>query len=229
MKNVCSLIVAFVVCACFSSPVKSNIGAKGIEYIEEKTSIPTAADYIQDGIVCMYDGIENAGWGIHGQNETKWLDLISGSYADLNGKGAFEDKEFVFSLRSIGNLRTAPMENAIGSSYFTVETVFTPNTFNYSMFMWGSPQGFCFLILSTYAVRFLSGGTIIWETAGDYALDCHGYSITRSGLIAKAYTEGEQIGNEKECAALGKPTHGIDVPKGFSVKGFTIENYQQKR
>ena len=37
---------------------------------------PTAKDYVQDGLVAMWDGIENAGWGIHDANATVWKDLI---------------------------------------------------------------------------------------------------------------------------------------------------------
>lgn len=36
---------------------------------------PTAKSYIQDGLVAMWDGIENAGWGVHDANATGWLDL----------------------------------------------------------------------------------------------------------------------------------------------------------
>jgi len=36
---------------------------------------PTARDYVQDGLVAMWDGIENAGWGVHDPNATTWKDL----------------------------------------------------------------------------------------------------------------------------------------------------------
>lgn len=37
---------------------------------------PTAADYVQSGLVAMWDGIENAGWGVHDASATVWKDLI---------------------------------------------------------------------------------------------------------------------------------------------------------
>lgn len=37
----------------------------------------TAKDYVQDGLVAMWDGIENAGWGVHDSNATVWKDLVS--------------------------------------------------------------------------------------------------------------------------------------------------------
>ena len=38
----------------------------------------TAKDYVQDGLIAMWDGIENAGWGVHDPNATVWKNLISG-------------------------------------------------------------------------------------------------------------------------------------------------------
>ena len=43
---------------------------------------PTAKDYVQDGLIAMWDGIENAGWGVHDANATTWKDL-SGNNNDL--------------------------------------------------------------------------------------------------------------------------------------------------
>ena len=37
---------------------------------------PTARDYVQNGLVAMWDGIENAGWGTHDASTTVWKDLI---------------------------------------------------------------------------------------------------------------------------------------------------------
>lgn len=34
-----------------------------------------ARDYIQDGLIAMWDGIENAGWGVHDNTRTTWKDL----------------------------------------------------------------------------------------------------------------------------------------------------------
>ena len=37
---------------------------------------PTAKSYVQNGLVAMWDGIENAGWGVHDENATVWKDLV---------------------------------------------------------------------------------------------------------------------------------------------------------
>lgn len=43
---------------------------------------PTAKDYVQDGLIALWDGIENAGWGAHDASATTWKDL-SGNNNDL--------------------------------------------------------------------------------------------------------------------------------------------------
>lgn len=40
---------------------------------------PTAKDYVQDGAVFLYDGIENAGFGVHSSTIDRWVDLIGGA------------------------------------------------------------------------------------------------------------------------------------------------------
>ena len=41
-----------------------------------KSGMPTARDYVQDGLVAMWDGIENAGWGVHDPSATVWKNLV---------------------------------------------------------------------------------------------------------------------------------------------------------
>ena len=61
--------------------------ANARQFMAERTAAwaksgPTAKDYVQDGLIAMWDGIENAGWGIHSS------DMILN---DLLGGGAHID------------------------------------------------------------------------------------------------------------------------------------------
>lgn len=40
----------------------------------------SAKSYVQDGLVAMWDGIENAGWGVHDAAATTWADLTGNGY-----------------------------------------------------------------------------------------------------------------------------------------------------
>ena len=78
----------------------------------------TAHDYVQDGLIAMWDGIENAGWGIHDPNATKWLDLIGGGLSVDSG-ATFEDDCILFESASSFILHSDNM-------YQTSEVVFRP-------------------------------------------------------------------------------------------------------
>ncbi len=46
------------------------------------TPIPTTLDYVQDGLIALFDGIENSGRGVHSQGQTtSWENLMDGAAA----------------------------------------------------------------------------------------------------------------------------------------------------
>ena len=52
--------------------------------------MPTARDYVQDGLVAMWDGIENAGFGIpHNPSASIWTDCKYGYRAELDANTSF--------------------------------------------------------------------------------------------------------------------------------------------
>ena len=60
-------------------PLKSTVAVDGAEAWPNADFDPapvTARSYVQDGLVAMWDGIENAGWGVHDNNAAVWKDLI---------------------------------------------------------------------------------------------------------------------------------------------------------
>lgn len=74
----------------------------------------SAKSYVQDGLVAMWDGIENAGWGVHDPNATTWKnlagenDLTKYSYASwgtdalvCDGSGVGASGLFAFDLSSM--------------------------------------------------------------------------------------------------------------------------------
>ena len=60
---------------------------------------PTARDYVQSGLIAMWDGIENAGWGTHDPNATTWKDLVSERDFSLYSVGV-GDNHMVFGSNS---------------------------------------------------------------------------------------------------------------------------------
>lgn len=70
-----TLALAF---AAMCAPKRAAVASSGLDYSDYAAFEPTAQDYIQDGLVAMWDGIENAGWGVHDDNTTVWVDLVGG-------------------------------------------------------------------------------------------------------------------------------------------------------
>lgn len=67
----------------FCSPIKNNIAARNIEFVNEEKASYTARDYVQDGLIAMWDGIENVSYGEHDDEATAWIDLVNAK--KLNG------------------------------------------------------------------------------------------------------------------------------------------------
>ena len=69
-------------------------------------TMPTARDYVQDGLIAIWDGIENAGWGVHDPNATEWKQLMTSS-TDYDlvvpaDKAMFTQDSLVTSVKNAG-------------------------------------------------------------------------------------------------------------------------------
>lgn len=60
-------------------PVKSNYGGRSIGGMT--AAGVSAKDYVQDGLVTLFDAIENVGWGIHDETVRKVENLVPGNTA----------------------------------------------------------------------------------------------------------------------------------------------------
>lgn len=76
----------------------------------------SAKDYIQDGLVAMWDGIENAGWGTHDPSATVWKDLSENGHDLIIGAGEFGNNYF-----NAGGTNYANLDYAL--DYYTTEAV----------------------------------------------------------------------------------------------------------
>ena len=58
---------------------------------------PTAKDYVQDGLIVMWDSIENVGWGVHDPSDRTWLDIVGGKTIALPSATQVLDNKMVFT------------------------------------------------------------------------------------------------------------------------------------
>lgn len=87
-KLITLLGLAAIAAGAECSPVRSDLGADGAE--SSAAWNPTAADYIQDGLIAIWDGIENAGWGVNDKSVNYWEELVGGTRVIKTSPGVRE-------------------------------------------------------------------------------------------------------------------------------------------
>lgn len=82
---------------------------------------PTAKDYVQSGLVAMWDGIENAGWGVHDPNAATWKDLINNIPITYSGEWEWN----CYKLNNSYQYISCPTElsNLVVGGHLTMEFV----------------------------------------------------------------------------------------------------------
>ena len=72
-----------------------NIAERGSILVEKELTEKelTAKDYLQDGLMAMWDAIENNGYGQHVSSQSKWVDLVGG-YVLSTSTGESVDFDF---------------------------------------------------------------------------------------------------------------------------------------
>lgn len=92
----------------------------------------TAKSYIQNGLVAMWDGIENAGWGVHNPNATTWKDLVGTADVEYTGTlsqsvGYWGDKGFFAAAKGDYSFRCAISQEWLSAldGPITIDGVFT--------------------------------------------------------------------------------------------------------
>lgn len=117
----------FLLSACclsvLSSPVRSNIGDVNAEFAEGGLENP----YITDGLIAHWDGIWNAGIGLHDSNAAVWKDLagVQGDMPIPQTLSVGDDSLYTVSRKVIDmkNLVSPALAEAINSGAITVEFV----------------------------------------------------------------------------------------------------------
>ena len=80
MKRILSIVMALALLNSVAAPMQSMLGAKGIiNNCESENKGYTASDYVQDGLIAIWDGIENVNWNTHDSQAMAWTELISGT------------------------------------------------------------------------------------------------------------------------------------------------------
>lgn len=130
MKNVLSILFIVSSILLDASPIRSSVGHRHIAMSDGEGEFSySAKDYVQDGLVCMWDAIENVGWGLHDDTATHWTELISGTEDAIVGSigTRYEWTDNALVSYNTGNTftsdKTEELLEAFQNCTFTLESI----------------------------------------------------------------------------------------------------------
>lgn len=102
-----------------------------------------AMQYIQDGLIAMWDGVENAKWGKHDANATEWKDLIGGNDLQMDAYVGVTDNAMTNDVTrtSPAFLKTLDAQLStvlLNADAFTIE-IAEDATSSVQYYIWSSP------------------------------------------------------------------------------------------
>jgi hypothetical protein len=184
--------------------------------------------YVTDGLVAMWDGIENAGWGVHDDAATVWKDLsLNGRDATLSGTYSWGEKFWHVESVSGQGLATWPAQN-LGSNQ-TIEFVISPIA--------ASPYGRIISdgqsVASPIARRDVATSLYMYGYGIDRAVGTignvftlHSHCITHpSGGPLTWYVDGNAIASSTTSSDSVGTTHGRFANVSLLTKGIDADYY----
>ena len=195
------------------------LGARTAAWAKAGGGVPTARDYVQDGLIAMFDGIENAWFGTNDANATVWVDLSgNGNDVDVDLTQASWEDGF---LKVTGTTCTRDEEI---TNIATLEVLFRESSGVYypdnkgPFFVLGERKGPCCLWFGHVA----GGASVNTHISSNNA-------VSRDILASRSYTYSPQsyYVNGEPMAIYNPPNTLADAVgcKATAVGGKPIEIY----
>ena len=99
----------------------------------------TSASYVQDGLIAQWDGIDNAGTGVHDPNATVWKDLAGHNDLTL-ASGAAWRRGICFYMNTRTNGLAAAYGTEAATTYKTIEILFKEDSWWSRILFWSGAQ-----------------------------------------------------------------------------------------
>ena len=112
MKKTMAILFTLLLAKAYTAPIKSNLGASATKNIEQ--TAPFENPYVSDGLVAMYDGEWNVGWGKHDATTRVWKNLATNLWDGSIGSGV----KVGDNCMAFNGIRNQTNAVAIGSAWF---------------------------------------------------------------------------------------------------------------
>lgn len=205
------------VAAEFPSSVSSRsrglLALRGMMWGSAKKSGPTARDYVQDGLIAMWHGIENAGFGVHDPSATVWKDLTGNYDQTLVGLSFDED-----SIRVSGT-NYSVIQYIPTASVIDIEIVFNRDSLQ---------AAYIFSFSQAYNNKFIAmrgDGSVLYFGTGRYnfntsPLNKHSYHFSYQNERV-LYIDGAQMSSSTAGGSFSTVPGGINqYAHTFGTYGF---------
>jgi hypothetical protein len=105
------------------------IAARQIAFGKAASKGLSAKSYIQDGLVAMWDGIENAGWGVHDPSATVWKNLVKGDSFKVKSGNYFTADSVITTVNTdYGVILTYGIQDGSGYTFECVGASLSPGS-----------------------------------------------------------------------------------------------------
>jgi len=184
------------------------IAARNAFLMSVGSSTPTARDYAQDGLVAMFDTIENVAFGVSDHSDRRVVNLVGGDplWTYNLTEGTVFGENYITSQTASPFAANSFTKSRDPFSY--IEVVFTPTTFKGEAFVFCLSKGYSFGIKHTMIeYRNATDGAILqphrYSPNRDYAVFAH------SPALGTRYTLCYACSGESMISAF---CNGIELP-----------------
>lgn len=172
------------------------------------TSVASTSMYVSNGLVACWDGIENAGVGMHDANATVWKDVVGGYEFALTGVTVEADRmTFDGTATSYGTLDSAGSTATFGAAKNgTMEIVFASRTASGTQVLLQSTSGIG-LAFGFYQGNILSStvSSPVFPFAQGTATNSISIRYSSSKPVSPIYTNGSSLVSGTGNNSWGSP------------------------
>lgn len=165
----------------------------------------SAKDYVQNGLIAMWDGIENAGWGTHNASATTWKELVSNTNSQVLDTAFTWGDNF---LSTQGGTRTSTAlypsdlfsDRTPGTAY-SIEIVYLDYVDGGAQRNLLSISNNTAIRISTYMrkgfeqfdIRFNNNSYYIYKENSSVVAGSHAVTMTCDGVDTRVYIDGKYV------------------------------------